>query len=81
MIVIKVELWPHGDRDKAEKLGQMYIANDGTGTPTRGNYWFKLFDKSGRIKRKGEVKDFARKRFGVWKLLELCLTAHAEEEE
>ena len=30
MIVVKVELWPHGDAEKAEPLGVVAVANQGS---------------------------------------------------
>jgi hypothetical protein len=38
MIVVKIELWPHGIRDKAREIGRIVIANDGSGTKEEGNY-------------------------------------------
>lgn len=37
MLVVKVELWPHGDRTKRRELGQMTIGNVG-GDIERGDY-------------------------------------------
>lgn len=38
MIVVRVELWPHGREQFATELGRTYIANDGTAHGDRGNY-------------------------------------------
>jgi hypothetical protein len=38
MIVVRVELWPGGCRDRARLLGMATIENDGSGTQTSGNY-------------------------------------------
>lgn len=43
MLVIKIELWPHGDESKKEDMGTAHIWNDGTGTRTSGNYGIKIF--------------------------------------
>jgi hypothetical protein len=65
VVVVKVELWPQGDASKAEKLGEVRIANDGTGTPARGNYNVELAH-SGRyagkpgVWRKGRVEGYDR---------------------
>jgi hypothetical protein len=84
MIYIRIELWPMGNRSIAKCLAEGVIANDGTGTPTRGNYR-ALFSKrggfkgdlaSGRVKntlRVSELVGFNRKREGVWDLLRYCL--------
>lgn len=34
MIVIKVEIWPYGNEDKAKKLCRANIINEGTGSET-----------------------------------------------
>lgn len=38
MIVVKIELWPGGFREKARTLGTVVIANNGEGDAERGNY-------------------------------------------
>ena len=38
MVVVKIELWPGGDKSKARLLGVATIANQGTGDATHGNY-------------------------------------------
>ena len=38
MLVVKVELWPGGDRSRSKTLGSGVIANDGTGDTKIGNY-------------------------------------------
>ena len=38
MIRVAVELWPRGGAEGKETLREVFIHNDGTGTPTRGNY-------------------------------------------
>jgi len=38
MIVVKIEIWPHGDQQQARLIGSAVIVNDGTGTPEKGNY-------------------------------------------
>lgn len=47
MIYVRIELWPFGDRDRRAVLGEMVIANDGTGTKNIGNYnvWSKTDPK------------------------------------
>lgn len=37
MLVIRIEMWPHGDRSRARELGIGMIANVG-GTHEKGNY-------------------------------------------
>lgn len=38
MVVVRIELWPHGDHSKSTTLGVITITNDGTGTKEFGNY-------------------------------------------
>ncbi len=86
MIKVTIELWPFGVESEKETLGEMFIWNDGTGTPGRGNYKFwwgrgrnsldelrsvKLGDK----KPKGELKGFPRKSYSAFELVKRCLNA------
>jgi len=38
MLVVRIELWPHGDAKKRRTLCTAAIVNDGTGTTEFGNY-------------------------------------------
>jgi hypothetical protein len=53
MIVVKVELWPHGLEDEKAEIGEILIKNNLSGTPMRGNYDYELLwgkqSKSGCI--------------------------------
>ena len=75
MIYVRIEIWPYGDKTKARLLGQAFIANDASGTPTRGNYKAILTDKRNRPFRAAVVKNFPRKARHVFDLLKLILTA------
>jgi hypothetical protein len=65
MIVVKIELWPHGKKEEARDLGVLTISNDGTGTDDvcaydvlvahGGKYW----GKPGAWKR-GRIEKFRR---------------------
>jgi hypothetical protein len=72
MIVVKIELWPHGDELRRQQLGTAHIINNGEGTRTVGHYTVKLF-KSGRscpgVWKAGSVRDFPRQALGPWDLL------------
>jgi len=65
MVVVKIELWPHGDESKARPLGVMHISNDRTGTNEIGNYDVELkhagsyFGKPGNW-RTGKISGFLR---------------------
>ena len=70
MILVTVELIPHGDESKAQVLHVGVIANSGTGTATRGNYRYALSQRgSKRAWRRGVVRDFPREAHGAWHLL------------
>lgn len=69
MLVIKIELHPHGDPTRAKTLATGTIGNIGTGTWTRGNYIVNLYDAAGRLWKTGEVEDFPRTRLLAWDLL------------
>lgn len=43
MIVVKVELWPHGDASQARELERVSITNV-DGTPTLGEYNVQIAD-------------------------------------
>jgi len=38
MLVCTIELWPGGNPERSRRLGEVLIANDGTGDERRGNY-------------------------------------------
>jgi hypothetical protein len=75
MLVIKIELWPHGDETKKELIGYASLVNDGTGTNQTGNYDFTIFKNKGKNKvtTKSRVTAFRRLWYGPWKLLYLSL--------
>ena len=65
MVVVKVELWPHGDESKAHEIGRMEIVNDGTGNHAVSNYDVELkhagtyVGSAGYFKR-AQIKGFRR---------------------
>lgn len=76
MLRITIEFVPHGDESRAEVLATASIANDGTGTPTRGNYRVWLSKrKSLDVWKRGTVEGFPRQRLGPWDLLCWALLA------
>lgn len=68
MIRVTVELVPHGVESQKYTLGVATIANDGTGTPTRGNYTAAFRRTRGGF-ISGKVTGFPRKRLACWDLL------------
>lgn len=87
MLIVKVELWPHGDGDRAQELGRMAIANVG-GTDTRGDYTVHLGkgdDAAGgdfdgqvgltEVEREGDVYNHPRLTESVWSLVAKSLAS------
>lgn len=72
MIVIKIEMWPKGEKSKAYPLGVMAIANEG-GSLSVGNYSFIATDRAGRPWKEGKLEGFPRKRLGAYDLIFRCL--------
>lgn len=60
MIVVKIELWPNGDKDQARLQGIGFIANDGTGTVSVGNYDVHLSHSGKYLPKDGSAP-------GIWK--------------
>jgi hypothetical protein len=79
MLVIKIELWPGGNGQKAQEIGRLHIINRGDhpDTPRRGNYAVKLLRRGSRtsVTRTAEVNDYARLAYPVWKLVRKALEA------
>ena len=80
MLVVKVEIWPNGNRKKLRTLGVGVIANDGTGTLAIGNY-DAAFGPGSSPKpeqcKGGRVVEFPRleSKMGFWHLVTACLVA------
>ena len=91
MIVVKIELWPLGNEDEKREIGRTYISNVG-GTPTRGDYKVRVCRKGqfeydprkaleGRgFTRTGEVSNYPRKSYNVWRLILRALQSCFPEE-
>lgn len=70
MLVVTIELWPRGFETNKQTIGKMYIANDGTGTLTQGNYDAIIKKRGTNTTWKiGRIEGFPRKRLGPWYLL------------
>jgi len=97
VIVVKIELWPHGVEHFAKEIGRMYIGNVG-GTDERGDYevavcrrgiqscpWPHGYDDDDTKKRPqpariGEVKNYPRLSYSVWRLVMRALKSAFPEE-
>ena len=80
MIYIRIELWPYGDRTQARAIGEAFIANDGSGSSTRGSYDVRLmkspeYAKQPGLWKRGRIEEFPRQRLGPWDLLFRALRA------
>ena len=73
MIVVTVDLLPHGDETKKRTLATAVITNDGTGTEDVGNYAIGFGMPDGTVKV-GKVIGHKRKARSVWYLLHLALS-------
>ena len=85
MIVIKLEMWPRGDESKKYPLGQAYVWNDGTVSDrSRGNYGVAVCRKvsTDRLKplRRGEVSNYPRLSYNIWRLILRALMSAFPEE-
>lgn len=75
MLVIRVELHSANTLQITE-IARMVIANDGTGSKTKGNYWgrvyragSKLFPLDKNVVREARVSDYPRLNLSVWVLV------------
>ena len=77
MLVVKVELWPFGNREKAELLGVAHIVNDGTGTDEIGNYKVRIASgvDANSWWKQGHVKGVRRGRDRLWELVQKALSS------
>lgn len=89
MIVVKIELWPQGDASRMHELGRTYIWNDATtGDPARGNYGVAVCRRGvfgwpnalNSATRRGEVRDYPRLSYNVWRLIIRALLSAFPEE-
>lgn len=69
MLRVTIELVPWGLESQKRVLATAEIINDGSGTRTRGNYVFRLFDRAGRLWKSGRVEGFPRQRLLAFDLL------------
>lgn len=71
MIRITVELVKWGDERLKRPLGVAEIWNDASGTRTRGNYKFRIWQAGTqkRLWKEGALKNFPRERLNTWDLM------------
>lgn len=92
MLVVKIELWPRGDRTKSREIGRTYIANV-SGGGKRADYEVAVCRKGSnkcplvpnrpaiKAARRGEVKDYPRLSYNVWRLVIRALKSAFPEEK
>jgi hypothetical protein len=74
MIYIRVEKWIRGDKNQRELIGELKIANDGSGSATSGNYDATLYGRKGRM-GSTQIKNFPRHERHAWDLVAKVLNA------
>lgn len=72
MIKVTIDLWPYGDKNSAKTISSFFIANDGTGDWSTGNY---LFKKTEDAKWEPSVQGYPRVD-GVEKLIQEVIAKH-----
>lgn len=83
MIVVRVEMWPHGDHTRARLIGCLWIDNDGTGTEQIGSYNVAASHTGEYLRRnkdvwkEGRVEHFLR-RLNPYRLVAAALRAIGE---
>ena len=84
MIVVKVELHSAITGEVSE-IGRTYIHNTGEGTSERGDYSVNVCRKGSRnfynAARRGEVLDYPRLSYNVWRLVSRALRSAFPEEK
>lgn len=81
MLVVTVELYPKGLAIKSKKLGQCFIINNLTGTPTKGDYVAHIcVGKKKKPWKTVFVTGFPRKNLNAWHLLYRTLKKAIGEE-
>ena len=67
MLVLRLEIWPYGDRFQAKEIGCIGIANDGSGDSVVANYVGIEINECGPFST-ASVTNFKRVR-GAWDLV------------
>lgn len=81
MIVVKIELWPKGFESRKREIGRMHITNE-AGTLDRGWYDVKVMRRgtTDKVQRTGEVNNYPRNSYSVWRLVMRALKSAFPEE-
>lgn len=83
MIVVKIELWPFGFESRKKEIGRMLIDNQGVNeTGKRGDYRVRVLRKgTDKVLREGEVHNYPRASYNIWRLVCRALKATFHEEK
>jgi len=73
MIKITIEMWPRGYEQNKKKIAEMTIVNDGSGTKTKGNYYFNMWLKRFAPWKSGKIENFSRGSKNIYYLIQQCL--------
>lgn len=77
MLRLRLDSIPCGIIRQTQLIGELMIANNGSGTHARGNYDVTLRLNPGQA-REAQVHDFPREQ-GAWALVQAALRALGEE--
>jgi hypothetical protein len=85
MIIVKIELHS-AITGKVSEIGRMDIWNEGTGTEKRGNYGVGVHRRHGgrmgkAFQRKGQVQDYPRLSYNIWRLVSRAIRSAFPEEK
>ncbi len=69
MIRVTVDLVSAVHESRSRHLGTLILANDGTGTETKGNYDAAFSGASGGAGKRGRVLDYPRQAVAIWNLV------------
>lgn len=82
MLYIRIELWPYGDREQTQVLGEATISRiNQSDDKTLGDYDCKILKPPDKVKggtgvwRRGKVMNFPRLKLSCWDLMYRALGA------
>lgn len=72
MLVVKLEVWPGGDKSRARRIGQMQISNKSDLTPFSA-YTARIVDAKGVVLATGMYVYEHARAAGAWRLVQSVL--------
>ena len=72
MLVVKVEIWPHGNEVKAEEIGYLRIINDGMASDGSGDSPIGNYIIADKLVKLGRVEGHKRDD-GFWPLVKRAI--------